>query len=97
MESFGCIKESCMKVLFGPQFHKKLKLLSHAEQRMVKEQTELFLKDSTNSALQDHRLTGNMSIYSSFSVHDDLRVIYRIVSNECVKFVDVGPHSKVYK
>jgi addiction module RelE/StbE family toxin len=86
-----------MKIIFSPRFQKNFGLLSHGEQKMVREQLDLFVTDYANPSLKDHALEDRLSIYRSFSIHDDLRVLYRIVSAECIKLIDVGPHSKVYK
>ncbi len=86
-----------MKIIYGSRFEKNFRLLSHAEQKMVLEQLDLFVTDYKNAAPDDHALKERMSIYRAFSIHDDLRVVYRIVNAECIKLVDVGPHSKVYK
>lgn len=86
-----------MKIIYTPRFQKHFSILPHGEQKMVLEQLDLFVTDYQNTSLRDHALEGRLSIYRSFSVHDDLRVLYRIVNAECIKLIDVGPHSKVYK
>lgn len=56
---------------------------------------ELFKTDRTNPSLKDHQLTGDKSEYRAFSITGDMRVIYKISEDE-VKFYDVGSHNQVY-
>lgn len=86
-----------MKLIYTSRFQKNMRLLSKSQKVLVREQLFFFLKNRSDSSLRDHALSGNLSAYRSFSVDADLRVLYRVVNPTCIKLMDIGPHSKVYK
>ena len=55
----------------------------------------LFLERPGNPILKDHKLTGRLNGYRSFSIGGDLRVVYRIRSNT-LQLYDIGSHNQVY-
>jgi len=69
--------------------NKKVKL-------QFEKRTDLFKIDRNNSLLKDHGLVGDKQGLRSFSISGDFRVIYRLVSEELVEFLDVGSHNQVY-
>jgi addiction module RelE/StbE family toxin len=80
---------------FKKSFHKRiannLKLSEKFDER-----TRLFSKENRNPIIRDHQLTGNMRHYRSFSITGDIRVIYRVIDDNTVAFVDIGTHNQVY-
>ncbi len=56
---------------------------------------ELFRIDANNPSLKIHKLKGKYGNYWSFSVEDDLRIIYIYKDN--VILIDIGNHNEVYK
>ena len=65
-------------------------LVKRFEERLV-----LFLEKSNDPILKDHKLTGRMSGYRSFSIGGDLRVVYRTRGNT-LELYDISSHNQVY-
>jgi len=63
--------------------------------RKFEERLEQFLEKSNEPILKDHKLTGEMNRYRSFSIGGDLRVVYRIRGN-ILELYDIGSHNQVY-
>lgn len=59
------------------------------------EAIDLFLEDPNNPILRNHVLAGNLKGKKSFSVTDDLRIIYVETKNFYI-FIDIGNHKEVY-
>lgn len=57
---------------------------------------ELFKTDRSNSILKDHQLTGEKQGLRAFSITGDIRIVYRLVSDNFVEFLDIGSHNQVY-
>jgi addiction module RelE/StbE family toxin len=62
----------------------------------IREKVILFLQNKHSRLLNDHELKGNLLGQRSFSVQNDLRIIYEDLS-DCYLFVDIGTHNQVYK
>lgn len=56
---------------------------------------ELFLLDSSLPVLRDHELRGKMYKLRSFSINDEIRVIYLRIGNT-IRLIDIGNHDEVY-
>ena len=57
---------------------------------------KMFLIDSKNPLLKDHKLKGRKSEYRAFSVTGDIRVLYKIIDENRVILYDIGTHNQVY-
>lgn len=55
----------------------------------------IFSENSEDPLLRDHKLTGKLKGYRSFSVTGDIRVIY-FIHKYVAYFVDIGTHNQVY-
>lgn len=89
-------KKIVLSKSFKKGFRKRIKpnkkLLTRFEERIL-----LFIENSNNPVLKDHRLTGDMLGFRSFSVTGDVRVIYKYGSSGEAIFVDIGTHNQVYR
>lgn len=56
----------------------------------------LFIQDRTNPILKDHALTGDLQGYRAYWVGGDIRVVYRLINQTNIEFLDVGSHNQVY-
>ncbi|MHB8362114.1 MAG: type II toxin-antitoxin system RelE/ParE family toxin [Patescibacteria group bacterium] len=56
---------------------------------------ELFKTNINNSSLKVHKLKGKYGSYWSFSVEEDLRIIY--IYKDRITLVDIGTHDEVYR
>ena len=88
-----------MIVTFHPIFKKAYKKRLVGNTKLIKrfdKRTSLFLENINDPVLHNHHLTGSMREFWSFSVTGDIRVVYRIISENVVEFFDVGSHNQVY-
>lgn len=60
------------------------------------ERVKMFSKNPHNPILNDHSLQGNLINCRAFSITSDIRVIYTIVDDQVVRFVNIGTHEQVY-
>ena len=88
-----------MKIKYKKAFLKNYQKRIKSNKNLVKKFNErllTFADNPSDSQLRNHRLTGGMNDYFSFSITGDIRVVYRIIDN-IVYFYDVGSHNQVYK
>lgn len=64
---------------------------------VVREKIKLFEKNPNDSRLDNHPLKKKLRGKWSFSITDDIRIIYRLVGKNTVRFLAIGPHKKVYR
>jgi len=76
--------------------HYKARILPNKNlTRRFEENLVLFLKKPDAPILRNHKLTGKMNGYRSFSVGGDFRVVYRIIG-DTLELYDIGSHNQVY-
>lgn len=78
------------------KFDEDITRLSWNDRDALIETLELFLSDSNNSALRNHALRENESAVRSITIHDDLRLILRIRSENSFLLLRIGTHDDVY-
>lgn len=76
---------------YGKRIQSNSKLKFQFEKR-----TDLFKIERSSDLLKDHSLIGDKKGLRSFSISGDCRVIYRLVSDNFVEFIDIGSHNQVY-
>lgn len=64
-------------------------------EKKFKDRLKLLLVNPENPILKDHRLTGALKYFRSFSVTGDIRVVYRKDANN-LYLADIGTHNQVY-
>jgi addiction module RelE/StbE family toxin len=80
---------------FDKSFVKRIKN-SPKMREQFNSRLQLFISGEREYPINDHPLTGNMSGQRSFSIANDLRVIYEETESEII-FLDIGSHSQVYR
>lgn len=87
------------EVIFDRLFRRYLNSNNFSQKviHQFNERVKLFTKSPESSLLNDHPLRGNLKGYRSFSVTKDIRVIYEIVDDNMVRFLNIGTHEQVYK
>lgn len=88
-----------MRVQYSKEFNKlyfrrikpNLSLAKRTGERIV-----MFMKDSNNETLKNHRLGGGMKGLFSFSINGDCRIVYKVINDNLVEFIDIGTHNQVY-
>ncbi len=88
-----------IEITFDPSFKKSFnrRIVTNTKlSNKFKEKVNLFSQENYNPILHDHQLCGKMKHYRSFSITGDCRVIYRVIDDNTVAFVDIGSHNQVY-
>ena len=86
------------KISRTPRFskHYKARIQSPHLKKAVIEAVQQFLDDSSIPELRDHELQYSMKKLRSFSVTEDVRIIYLPTKNGAI-FLDIGTHEEVYQ
>ncbi len=79
---------------FLKNYKKRILSLSNLN-RKFEERLNLFIKDSKDPQLKDHKLFGQLKGLRAFSVAGDIRVVYRI-NGGVIELYDIGSHNQVY-
>lgn len=85
-----------MRIAYSLRFLKRFQKLSPKIQAQFKKRLELFLRDSRSPILRNHSLQGDWIGCRAFSITGDVRAIYRAISKEDIKLLDIGTHAQVY-
>ena len=88
-----------IRVDFSAEYIRNLQEL-YSENSIIKEEIEKrikwFCKKPSDERLEDHPLRGELFGKQAFSITDDIRIVYKWVGKNRVKFLAIGGHSKVY-
>ena len=88
-----------MKILCShttPQFENDFLVLPAKIKSKAKRKIQLFETDCFNGILATHKLKGILNKFWSFSIDDNLRVIFRFLPHQEVVYYRIGSH-KIYK
>lgn len=91
--------EHQVRFVFSKRFikHYQKRILSQKKlERKYKERFERFVVNRNDPLLRDHALIGSKSMYRSFSITGDIRVIYQEKETGVIELIDVGSHNQVY-
>lgn len=58
---------------------------------------KLFQRNPDDTRLDNHELHGRMEGRFAFAVTEDIRIVYRLVGKNTVRFLAVGTHAMVYQ
>lgn len=88
-----------MKIVYDPQFHRRLKKLNVRIRKSFKEKILIFSKNPQDPQLNNHPLERVFEGYRSIDITADWRAVYkeRAVSGEMIAyFEDIGTHDQLY-
>lgn len=88
-----------MRIIFTTKFRKSLKIRivnNKSLYRKFEERARLFGINPNSPLLRNHKLTGNKTGLSSFSVTGDIRIVYKQKDENTAYFLDIGTHNQVY-
>ncbi len=80
---------------FKKSYKKRIKGHPNLEKKF-KQRVSLFTNNPNHPTLKNHKLTGSLREYMSFSITGDIRVIYFELSADTFIFYDIGSHNQVY-
>jgi addiction module RelE/StbE family toxin len=89
-----------MKLTLTPDILKELNKIKQKDRKLVEKiekQLILFKGNPRHPSLRLHKLTGNLGDYWSISITKSIRMIYEIVDEDIIYFIDIGTHDEVYK
>ena len=86
-----------MIILFSKQFKKKIQKQSAKIKVLFVERLELFKTGIPHQELNIHKLKGEYMDYKSFNVTRDIRVVYKLISQNTAYLIDIDTHSNLYK
>ncbi|NOY35876.1 MAG: type II toxin-antitoxin system mRNA interferase toxin, RelE/StbE family [bacterium] len=81
-----------MKIYFSSRFRKSYKKLPTELKARAKKKEEVFRRDIFDPKLKTHKLRGKFKEYWSFSVSGSYRIMFDLVGEGEVVFIDVGDH-----
>lgn len=83
-----------------PTFKKHFKKrIAHDHKLMArtKNRIQLFMDNPHHPLLRDHALKGLDEDLRAFSITGDIRIVYRVLDDNTIQFIDIGTHNQVYK
>lgn len=86
-----------MTVVLHKNFIKGYKKLNPAQKEKFKERRNLFFEDPFHPLLRNHQLQGRYRGYRSINIGGDLRVIYKVITEDTCIFVTIDTHSNLYR
>lgn len=84
-----------MEIFYHPNFRKEYRALPEHIQLLAEKKESIFRKNPFDQRLKTHKLHGGLSIFYSWSINQQYRVLFRILHNT-VQFLSVGTHN-IYK
>jgi mRNA-degrading endonuclease YafQ of YafQ-DinJ toxin-antitoxin module len=87
-------------ITFDPAFEKRwlkyLRGLTEKQKEHLRERLAIFKEDIFDKRLRTHRLKGNLKHYYAFSISFSDRIVFRIIEDEIVYFIEIGGHDVCY-
>ena len=81
---------------FEKQWLKYLKKLTAKEKEQLKERLSIFREDAFDKRLKTHHLKGNLKEYYAFSISHSDRIVFRLLDDEEILFIEIGSHDICY-
>ena len=83
-------------VAFQRKFEKYKKRLTEAGKIRLKSRLEIFKENVFDDRLKTHKLKGNLGNYYSFSISHSDRIVFKMLDEETVFFIEIGGHDICY-
>ena len=84
-----------MRFATSSRFLRRAKKLKEPQASLLRAALRRFAADPQDPLLRTHKLKGELAAYWSFSVDDDLRVLFRWEGDEAF-LVNLGSHDEIY-
>ena len=81
---------------FEKQWAKYLKKLTEKEKEQLKDRLVIFKEDVFDRRLKTHHLKGNLKEYYAFSLSYSDRIVFKLLDNEEILFIEIGSHDFCY-
>ncbi len=81
---------------FEKRFEKYKSQLTNAEKEKLKRRLEIFKENIFDERLKTHKLKGNLKEYHAFSISYSDRLVFKVLDNGGINFIDIGGHDVCY-
>lgn len=81
---------------FGKKFEKYKSKLTDSDRQKLKKRLEIFVEDIFDKRLKTHKLKGELKDYYAFWINYSDRMVFKILEDEGVYFIEVGDHDVCY-
>ncbi len=85
-----------MQISYSPRFARHYRKLPLSEKLEIEEREEIFRHNPFDPRLKTHKLHGGYRGYWSFSVSRSKRIMFELVGQNKVIFINIGDHD-IYK
>jgi len=88
-----------LRIKYGANYHQDYKKLLGKQPELTEEvntRVEWFKKNPGDTRLNNHNLKKKMKGQWAFSITGDIRIVYRWIGKNEVRFLAIGGHKKVY-
>jgi mRNA-degrading endonuclease YafQ of YafQ-DinJ toxin-antitoxin module len=82
--------------VFEKHWLKYLSGLTEKQKEHLRERLAIFKEDVFDKRLKTHRLKGNLKGYYAFSISYSDRILFKIIEDSSVYFIEVGSHDVCY-
>jgi len=89
-------KSICYDSVFEKHWHRYLTRLTEKQKEQLRERLAIFKEDVFDKRLKTHRLKGNLKDYYAFSISYSDRIVFKIIDDNSVYFIEVGGHDVCY-
>ncbi len=81
---------------FEKRWNKFVKGLTVKQKEQIRERLAIFKEDIFDKRLKTHRLKGNLKAYYAFSVSYSDRIVFKILDDNTIYFIEIGSHDICY-
>jgi len=82
--------------VFEKHWLKYLAGLTEKQKEHLRERLAIFKGDVFDKRLKTHRLKGNLKEYYAFSISYSDRIVFKIIEDSSVYFIEIGGHDVCY-
>ncbi len=81
---------------FEKKFEKYKNKLTEDEKYKLRKKLEIFSRDIFDKRLRTHKLKGRLSDYYAFSITYYDRMVFKVLDDEGIYFIEIGSHDICY-
>lgn len=81
---------------FEKKFDRYKSQLTNAEKEKLKKRFEIFKNNVFDERLKTHKLKGNLKEYHAFSISYSDRLVFKILDDGGIYFIEIGGHDVCY-
>lgn len=82
--------------VFEKKFERYRSQLTDIEKNRLRNKLKAFKEDIFDRRLKTHKLKGNLSDYYAFSINYSHRIVFKLLKDGSVYFIEVGSHDVCY-